>query len=81
MEIVTNPDGFAFTHSMVRAFGSERARGQGQLWGEVGRLQERSLRLWAAEPRFPGGWSRGSWRRVSLRQAGDSGTAAAALAH
>lgn len=31
MEIVTNPDGFAFTHSMVRAFGKERVRGQGQL--------------------------------------------------
>lgn len=33
MEIVTNPDGFAFTHSMVRTFGRERVRGQGQLWG------------------------------------------------
>lgn len=29
MEIVTNPDGFAFTHSMVRALGKERVRGQG----------------------------------------------------
>lgn len=33
MEIVTNPDGFAFTHSMVRAFGKEGDWGQGQLWG------------------------------------------------
>lgn len=64
MEIVTNPDGFAFTHSMVRTFGRERVRGQGQLWG--GGVQERSLWLWEAELRFTGGWRlRGSWWRVS----------------
>lgn len=38
MEIVTNPDGFAFTHSMVRAFGKERGWGQGQLWEDAGKV-------------------------------------------
>lgn len=49
LEIVSNPDGFAFTHSMVRAPGREGVSGSGGGW-----VEERSLLLWEAELRFPG---------------------------
>lgn len=34
LEIVSNPDGFAFTHSMVRAPGREGVSGSGGGWVE-----------------------------------------------
>lgn len=51
LEIVSNPDGFAFTHSMVRAPGREGVSGS----GGSGEGEERSLLLWEAELRFPWG--------------------------
>lgn len=64
MEVVTNPDGFAFTHSMVRAPGRELGLGD-QLWG----LEEKSLQLQEAGLRFPGGQPLRAPCRVSLGQA------------
>lgn len=67
VEIVSNPDGFAFTHSMVRASGKE---GVGV---SSGKREQRSFWLREAGLRFPGAGSSGDpftgspWGRWAAR--------------
>lgn len=62
VEIVSNPDGFAFTHSMVRASGKEGVRGQ---LGEERAKVVLASRSWAEV-------FRGSFHGVSPGQVGCS---------